>query len=133
MSDTVFKAPTSGQYIVKLGDVELPPLELEHNKSYDIYETIKLAQLENEKLKKKVEVLSEALKFYADKKSWNDRWYESEDGNEDNSGDIFDVVSIEDVDIQTEENRLADESFNGHYTFGGKRARQALTEAENIK
>lgn len=69
---------------------------------------------ENVKLQKKVEILTEALKFYANKDSWE--WSDEFHGHE-----YFMRIVTED-----------DETYAaGHH--GGKRARQALKDAESVK
>lgn len=61
MSEINYKPPTSAWYTIKLGDAELPPLKLENSTSLNIYELIKLAQVENEKLKSENESLRKEL------------------------------------------------------------------------
>lgn len=71
----------------------------------------------------KLEVAVEALEFYANKKNWDDRWIDNEDGED--GGDIYDVILREDVDIETDKTDL-DKSWVGHYSHGGKKARETL-------
>lgn len=80
-----------------------------------------------------ITLLEQSNEFYASKNNWNDRWFESPDGNEDNDGDIFDVIDLQDVEIGTKENRPEDCSYIGHYTYGGKLARQIKAQVEAIK
>jgi hypothetical protein len=78
-------------------------------------------------LRSHLDLAVKAIRFYADRKNWNDRAYESPDGNSDNDGDIFDVIDIEDVEIAVDD-KHNDESYIGHYTFGGKLARATLKQ-----
>lgn len=77
-----------------------------------------------------LKVLKDMGEFYANKNNWNDRWFESPDGNEDNDGDIYDIINLDDVDI--EKDNSMGESWIGHYSYGGKRAREALSKCNEI-
>ena len=67
----------------------------------------------------------ETLKFYANPKSWVDRWVDF-GGDDDVGGDVFDVIQDDDVNAQESE-----KDFDGNcLTFGGERARKALEGGE---
>lgn len=94
---------------------------------HDAYETgfkagYDLAQAKAEEREKR---LVEALEFYANKKNWDDRYIE--EGDQDSGGDIYDVIDRSDVDTATKDDLQGfDETWIGHWTIGGKKARDAL-------
>jgi hypothetical protein len=69
--------------------------------------------------------LREALKFYAIKDNWQDRWV---DYDNENGGDVFDVINVLDVDVEN-----IGEEGEPCYTYGGKRARAALAQVEKLE
>lgn len=73
-------------------------------------------------LVKNYEKAVEALKFYGDKKNWDERWVDSLD--EESSGDIADIISINDYDDSGGENE---------FITGGKLARQTLKELGEVE
>lgn len=74
-----------------------------------------------ESLLDRLDRYEETLKFYANPKSWVDRWVDF-GGDDDVGGDVFDVIQDDDVNAQESE-----KDFDGNcLTFGGERARKAL-------
>lgn len=63
----------------------------------------------------------ETIGFYAEQASWDDRWIDEE-----RDGDIYDVISRSDVDVEEDE----DGPYN---TVGGKRARDHLRKFNKQK
>lgn len=71
------------------------------------------------------EVLVEALEFYADNRSWDDRWIdEGDDG-----GDIYDVIVRHDVEVVSGNGK---DEPSKYLTHGGIKARAALAQCEEM-
>lgn len=69
-----------------------------------------------------VNKLVEALKFYANTTNWDEIWLDSEDGNDDNSGDCSCRIDLSDVEIKK------DKDGSIYYSTAGLTARQALEQ-----
>lgn len=75
----------------------------------------------NERIVKLEQQLAEkdaALEFYADKENWDERW-DCGGGDEDQEGDVNDLINRDDVEVETNEN-------GSFFTYGGVRAREVL-------
>ena len=71
-----------------------------------------------------IEQIKKALKFYADKNNWDEIWLDSEDGNDDNSGDCSCRIDLTDVELKK------DNDGTIYYSVAGHKARQTLASIE---
>lgn len=75
------------------------------------------------KLTHQRDTLKKCAEFYADKENWDERWVEGINGDDDYAGDVSDVITNDDVDVEDDEGGM-------YWTNGGKTARKALRDVE---
>lgn len=88
----------------------------------DVLDDLDTQESELTKLRKRVKVLTDALKFYAHAGHWDEIYYEAEDGVG-WDGDVGRMIQIDDC---------CRDNKDKNFGYGGTKAREALAESAKI-